>query len=272
MTDIRFIHSKVDLSPLFGKRVLVTGASGFFGQNMGRALIGKCSLALAWRENYFKMLEKEYDYILHFAPVPIEPVIECAKRNDATVLYTSSGAVYGGMKTNCRETDPTFPKTDYGREKLRSEFALKESHLDYRICRLFAFCGEGMRDYFAITAFVNAVKHGKPLTLFGGGLSIRSYLYIADAITWLLTILLKGDAGIYNVGSERPIQILELARTIAEMVTPHAEIVCDKREFHDPAPYYVPNCSKAHRLRLYQWHDLDYGIERMMNAIMPRMQ
>lgn len=265
MNENTFIRSKVDLAPLLGRRVLVTGASGFFGQHISRALTGKCLLSLAWRENYFTMLKGEYDYILHLAPVPIEPVIECAKQNMATVLYTSSGAVYGGMKQNCRETDPTFPKTDYGREKLRSEFVLKESGLDYRICRLFAFCGQGMRDYFAITAFVNAVKNNKPLVLFGGGMSIRSYLYIADAVAWMLNILLYGGRGIYNVGSERQISIKDLARMIADTRMPPAEIIEDKREFHDPAPYYVPNCSKAHAFGLFQWHDLEYGVKRMLN-------
>lgn len=264
MNDIDFIHSKVDLSPLAGSTVLVTGASGFFGGHIANALVGKCNLKVAGRDNYFVSLRHEYDYILHFAPVPIEPVLECANKNSAVVLYASSGAVYGGVQTNCREKDETFPKTDYGREKLRSEFLLKESQLDYKICRLFTFAGTGMRDYFAITAFINAAKEGRPLKLFNHGNAIRSYLYISDAVVWILKILLEGT-GIYNVGSERPISIRELSQLVSEHFTPHTDVVEDKREFHENAPYYVPNCNKAHNLDLFQWHDLDYGIKAMIN-------
>lgn len=264
MNDIDFIHSKVDLSQLRDSRILVTGATGFFGTHLANILSTiNCELTLAGRDNYFSSLRREYDYILHFAPVPIEPVIECANMGFSTVLYASSGAVYGGMHTNVRETDETFPKTDYGREKLRSEFLLKESKLDYRICRLFTFSGTGMRDYFAITAFVKAAKEGRPLMLFNHGSAIRSYMYIADAVVWILKILMHGT-GIYNVGSERPTSIKQLAELVSEHFTPNSRIVDDKREFHENAPYYVPNCDKAHRLDLWQWHDLEFAIKKMI--------
>ena len=137
MNDLDFIRSKVELSYFTGSRILVTGASGFFGTWLGRALNGRCTITLADRAGYLPSLSHEYDFILLFAPVPIEPVLECADRNGAVVLYASSGAVYGGVKRKVNEIDETFPKSDYGKEKLASEFALKESGLDYRICRLF---------------------------------------------------------------------------------------------------------------------------------------
>lgn len=264
MNDIEFIHSKVDLSPLLNKRVLITGATGFFGTHLASALSTKCDLELAGRETYFSSLRHRYDYILHFAPVPIEPIIECAIKSDAVVLYASSGAVYGGAQMAARETDETFPKTEYGREKLHSEFMLKESKLDYRICRLFTFSGTRMRNYFAITNFIQNAKRGNPLMLLSRGNVIRSYLYISDAIVWILKILLHGY-GIYNVGSERQTSIKELAVAVSEQFTPRSRILYDNREFHENAPYYVPCCLKAHALDLWQWHDLEYGIKAMIN-------
>jgi len=242
-------------------RILLTGSTGFFGTWFKQSV--NCTLST--RENYQQVLKGEYDYIIHLAPTPIEPIIECAKKNNASVLYASSGAVYGGAKQRCKETDYPNPKTSYAVEKLRSENLLIHSGLDYKICRLFTFCGEHMRDYFAITAFVNAVKNNKPLKLYGGGLSIRTYLYAKDAVDWMLKILHEGY-GVYNIGSERQISIRELANEVSGMVIPRADIISDKREFHDPAPYYVPNCDKAHRLGLFQTYDLDYGIRRMLDA------
>ena len=248
---------------LKGKLVLLTGATGFFGGHLAKALTGKCNLVLAGRDNYFVSLRHEYDYILHFAPVPIEPVLECAHKTKAKVLYASSGAVYGGKEGMVKETDETWPKTDYGKEKLRSEYLLKTSGLDYKICRLFTFSGTGMRDYFAITQFINAVKNNKPMVLFNHGNAIRSYMDISDAVEWILTILLKGK-GIYNVGSERQTSIRELARLIKDMRG--GEIIEDRKPFHENAPFYVPNCDKAHKLGLQQTISLQDSLRRMMDA------
>lgn len=246
------------------KLILITGASGFFGSWMANSLNGECDLVLANRSNLQETLKiMKYDYIFHFAPTPIEPIIECARHNDTKVLYASSGAVYGRVETKVTEEEPVNPTTDYGMFKLHNELVLKRSGLDYCIARLFAFCGKGMNGTFAITSFVDALKQGKLLHVLGGGKSVRTYLYIEDAIRWLRKIMLDGQ-GTYNVGSHREITIEQLARQVASFRIPPAELFYDKREFIDPAPYYVPDCSKAHDLGLSQWHDLCYGIERML--------
>jgi len=262
--DMEFLRNRI--RGFDRKTVLVTGATGFFGLWMTHALYGRCNLVLAGRDNLTNTLKGgDYDYIFHFAPTPIEPVIECARRNNAVVVYASSGAVYGGIEKKVSESSPTFPKTDYGKEKLRCEFLLKTSGVDYRIARLFTFCGTNMRGQFAVTAFVDAVKHGKDIPVFGGGRSVRTYLYIMDAIVWLTEIAIYGH-GIYNVGSERETTIFQLAKQVSTMVTPTAKIYCDPKPFIDPAPYYVPDCTKAHNLGLYQWHNLEYGLRKMLTA------
>jgi nucleoside-diphosphate-sugar epimerase len=66
------------------------------------------------------------------------------------------------------------------------------------------------------------------------------------------------------VGSERETTIKELAELVASFTIPHAKIVNDPKPFVEPAPYYVPDCRKAHKLDLYQWHDIEYSVRRMM--------
>ena len=66
------------------------------------------------------------------------------------------------------------------------------------------------------------------------------------------------------MGSERETSISELALYIASETTPRAPIIDDPRHFVDPAPYYVPDCSRAHKLGLIQHLDLDYAIREMM--------
>jgi nucleoside-diphosphate-sugar epimerase len=262
LPDIEFMRSKVDMEEYYGAHVLITGASGFFGSWLTYALNGKCVLTLANRDNITACLKGDYDYIFHFAPCAIEPILDCATRNMARILYASSGAVYGITYTRPREDDILNPKTEYGIKKMRDEILIKGSGLDYIIARCYAFAGPQLRDYFALTAFVKAVKAENPLTLFNRGLAVRSYLYGADLAVWLLNLMLKG-VGIYNVGSERETTIKELAELVASFTIPHAKIVNDPKPFVEPAPYYVPDCRKAHKLDLYQWHDIEYSVRRM---------
>ena len=245
------------------KRVLVTGSSGFFGRWMISALYNDCDLFLAKHDNNMGAILQGggYDYIFHFAPTPIEPVIECAKRSNAKILYASSGAVYGGIQERVTEEHPTNPITDYGYEKLRSENVLKKSGLDYCIARLFAFCGAGMKNNFAITKFVEAAKTGKPLMVYGN--PTRTYMYIVDAIEWLCKLMLS-ENGVYNVGGEKETTIRDLAKRVSTYKIPNAEILLSSKEFIQNANYYVPDCSKAHDLGLEQNFSLSYGIERMM--------
>jgi len=264
LQDLDFIRKHAKVSHYRNMRVLITGATGFVGSWLSYALSNQCrSLTLCNHENYAEALYYDYDLIFHLAPVDIRPVIDTAYHTGAKVLFTSSGAVYGGVELKPVELCPTRPKTEYGSYKLRDELTLKTSGLDYVNARLFAFAGRGMKDHFAITAFVNAAKQGRPLKLMGGGKMYRSYLYAADLAVWLINLMVDGR-GTYNVGSEREITIKDLARSVAEHVIPNAEIIEDPRPFDEPAPYYVPNCDKAHALGLMQVHDLDYAIRRML--------
>lgn len=265
LADIEFIRARVNLFEYEDRHVLITGASGFFGSWMTYALNGRCILTVANHDNIKACLQGEYDYIFHFAPCDIRPIIDCACRGKSKVLFTSSGAVYGITYERPREDAVLLGKTQYAVQKIKDEIYLKGSGLDYVIARCFAFCGSHMRDYFALTAFIKAVQQDKPLVVLNRGVAVRSYLYAADLTVWLLTLMLKGN-GIYNVGSERETTINELAGIVSSYATPHQPIEYSKKEFIEPAPYYVPDCGKAHRLGLAQWHDLEYGIRRMLNG------
>jgi len=260
--DIQFMQNNI-YNWFHHTQVLITGCEGFFGSWMYKALFGKCTLYFANHNNmplHLSKLEK-LDYIFHFAPTPIEPVIECAKRSNAKILYASTGAVYGTLHEKATEDMLYNTRNDYAIEKARNEMVLKRSGLDYCIARLFAFCGTGMKNHFAITAFVDAVKNNRPLVVYSH--SVRSYMYIADAIVWLCRIM-QSNSGIYNVGGNHEITIDKLAQRVSSYVIPKAEVIESDKDFYDPQPYYVPDCSKARDLGLQYHFNLEYGIRQML--------
>ena len=264
-SDVDYVHRESGAWRFFDKRVLITGGTGFVGSWLKESLRYTAKVTSVGRDGYEDALKGDYDLIFHCAHAPIEPVLACAYRGGAKVLFTSSGAVYGPLTTRAKENDLTNPKTQYAVSKVRDEILLKNSGLDYVIARLFAFAGQGMRDYFAVTAFVNAARAGKEIKVFGDGQSIRSYMYAADLALRLLLLMAKVN-GIYNVGSERETSICELARMVSDLSIPRTPITSTQPDFIDPARYYVPDCSKAHKLGLKQIHSLEHAVRRMIDG------
>ena len=140
-----------------------------------------------------------------------------------TVLFTSSGAVYGPQTAPVSEDAPCRPATAYGKGKLAAERLLLDAGLDVKIARCFAFTGPFLnRDiHYAVGNFVRDALAGRPIVIQGDGTPRRSYLFADDLVDWLFAILERGETGRpYNVGSDRAVSIQELAETVARVLGP----------------------------------------------------
>lgn len=212
-----------------------------------------------------------------------ERVLEAASRMGAKkLLLTSSGAVYGIQPPWLRlmpETyqgapDVTQPSSAYGEGKRAAEmlciFSGAASGIECKIARLFACVGawQPVESYFAIGNFIDDVLNGRMPRIKGDGRPYRSYLYAADAVVWLWTILFRGQANEpYNVGSEREITIAETAKLVARCGGLDADsinISSHETNFRSSARY-VPDTSKARtRLGLAERVPLEEAIVRTL--------
>ena len=281
-----------------GKRILITGGTGFVGCALiGRLMDSSAEIgittrnidrfshrapALAKRTLYFEgialdlLIGMKADYIIHLEDTGTESldhILKLAGECGARVLFASSGAVYGRhAPLYASEIDKANPNTAYAMGK-----ATLEQHAIYYsmprwegaqiscvIARMFAFVGPylPLDANYAIGNFIGDGLHGGPILVRGTGAAVRSYLYTTDLADWLLGLLLNGKSGeAYNVGSEDALTIAELAKRVATHF-PHNPEVIIKGDPSQASNVYVPDTSKAWALKLRQTVSLDDAIDR----------
>ena len=101
----------------------------------------------------------------------------------------------------------------------------------------------------------------------------RSYLYAADLVIWLMTIMFDGTPGrIYNVGSDEDVTIGDLAQRVARLAPQPVQVQIGRSA---PASQmrdrYVPSIERARsELGLTTMIRLDDAIARTMRSLQPR--
>jgi len=181
-------------------------------------------------------------------------------------LLTSSGAVYGpqpaGMarleEVYCGAPPTTADSSVYGQAKRLAEQMCTiygATHgLDTVIARCFAFISPHvpLDGPYAIGNFIRDALRSDAIRVRGDGRAVRTYLYGRDMAHWLMTLLRFGAAGeAYNVGSDQPVTMAELAAMVAAVVSPGKPVVIENSVADDGmCSTYVPDITKARSLGL----------------------
>lgn len=158
-------------------------------------------------------------------------LLELAVRKKSEMLFLSSVDVYGDCGgQRLREgvsgaLDPLNLRNVYSCAKRAAEtlcacYAAKG--VSCKIARPFQILGGGVAldDGRLHADFISQMINGDVITLKGDGAPRRTFLYVTDAISGMLTILLDGKSGeAYNVVSESgEASVLELAELMASLV------------------------------------------------------
>lgn len=200
-------------------------------------------------------------------------------------LLTSSGAVYGPQppdlvlveESYSGAPDPTQINAAYGNGKRAAEWLTsayaaqgRTRGFEATIARIFALLGPGMPldGTFAAGNFVRDVLAGTPIVIRGDGRPVRSYLYMADLCVWLLRLLESGESGqAYNVGSEQPISVRDLAEQV--LLAVGSPLAIEIRTPSDDAslpPRYVPDTRKARQsLELREVTPLSLALQKTLH-------
>jgi UDP-glucose 4-epimerase len=168
-------------------------------------------------------------------------VLDHCARFGRRVLVASSSEVYGDHpgeeeleETARRIYGPTTAtRWAYAAAKAIDEFLAlarhKEDGLDCVIARLFNTVGprQSARYGNVIPSFVSNALAGEPLEVHGDGTQVRCFCHVEDAVRALRALMDDpATAGeVFNVGSNTPIRILDLAKRVRELTSSSSELV-----------------------------------------------
>lgn len=198
--------------------------------------------------------------------------------NKPRVLNLSSGIVYGPQKLSVRNQREELislrhnSQSGYLDAKILSEKVFFDADtaglVDAISPRLYAFAGPGIAldEHFAVGNFIRDGLRGEPVKIKGSPETLRSYMYLTDLITWILTALLKPKNLNVNIGSESPLTMHELATLVSQLTSNKGVRILDRNAI---ATNYVPSTSCfRENFGVAQQIDLDQGLERWIEWLL----
>ena len=237
--------------------VLVTGHTGFIGQNLCLHLkkkgVGYVGFSRSAGYDIFDIDElyqsvKTADIVIHLAadakpgesvlsPVKtIETnirgslnVLEACRKHQVPLIYPSSCEIYGDSKIPLTEEHPINPTNPYAASKAAVDrFCFMYSScygMDIKIVRFFNPYGVHQQlNKIIPTFYFNAIK-GAPIPVFGDGTDTRDYVNIEDVVRglWMAKDLPKGES--INLATGVPTTNLEMAQKIVEYTGSESKII-----------------------------------------------
>ena len=159
-----------------------------------------------------------------------------AKRVGAKILLASTSEVYGDPKEHPQKesyngsVNPIGIRSCYDEGKRVAEtlcFDYKRIHeIDIRVMRIFNTYGPKMNlnDGRVVSNFIVQALKGKNLTIYGDGTQTRSFCYVDDLISGMVSLMNGNHCGPINIGNPNEFKIKELAELIIQKINPNLEI------------------------------------------------
>jgi len=143
-------------------------------------------------------------------------------REDFRFLHVSTDEVYGSLGPEdppFRETTPYAPNSPYAASKAASDHLVRAYHHTYGLPTLITNCSNNYGPYQfpekLIPLMILNAKQGKPLPIYGDGMNVRDWLYVADHCDAIRLVLAQGRVGeTYNIGGNCEKTNLSVVKTL----------------------------------------------------------
>lgn len=145
---------------------------------------------------------------------------------DKRFYHISTDEVYGALDfdgTFFTEQTKYQPHSPYSASKAGSDHFVRAFHDTYGMPTLVTNCSNNYGPYQfpekLIPLFINNIRHGKPLPVYGKGENVRDWLYVVDHARAIDLIFHEGKvADTYNIGGFNEWTNIDLIRVIIKTV------------------------------------------------------
>lgn len=206
------------------------------------------------------------------------------------LFLASTSEVYGKNPKSIwtEEDDLVFGSTtrarwSYGCSKAIDEFLClgyrRQSGLPVVIGRFFNVVGPRQTGAYGMVLprFIDAALKGRNLQVHDDGQQIRCFAHVADVVGAVIGLTQRAESAgeIYNIGSDAPVTILELAKRVLARTGSSSQI--EYQSYHDAYDKdfedirrRVPDLSKLRAALNYRpQHDLDGIIDSIIESLKP---
>lgn len=283
-----------------GKRIAITGASGF----LGRALADRLELLAKPKDDNsfpvpgqykfvtvlegdvrdpktFKRLDHTFDYLFHFA-APSSQVL--FKRKPAYCIEsTLKGLMNAANACQAHGIRLVFPSTgllsqdrfnEYAHCKKISEDYVAGLGIDALAVRIFATYGPGeghKADYASVPyLFARDMVEGRAPVIFGDGKQSRDFIFIDDVVNAVVRLAEECHEPVVDVGSGLPVSFNHLIKLInQELFHGDKGSYIEPQYDNVPAGYVQETGADPTRMARY-WQpqfDLEAGIKRLVESL-----
>ncbi len=163
--------------------------------------------------------------------------IELAHHHRARFLLASTSEVYGDPEVHPQpesywgHVNSVGPRSVYDEAKRFAEALTMAHHralgTDVAIARIFNTYGPRLRpdDGRVVSNFLLQAMRGESLTVYGDGSQTRSLCYVDDQVRGLVALFDSDLTGPVNIGNPDEYTVLQLARTVVELLGSSSPII-----------------------------------------------
>ena len=190
-------------------------------------VMGTLALLQAAKE-YWEELPEKYEgkRFYHISTDEVYGALELTNPEGVPAPFTTKASSEGDMAYGTEfflETTKYNPHSPYSASKAGSDHFVRAYHDTYGMPTIVTNCSNNYGPYQfpekLIPLFINNIRHGKPLPVYGKGENVRDWLFVEDHARAIDLIFHKGKiADTYNIGGFNEWKNIDLIKVIIKTV------------------------------------------------------
>jgi UDP-glucuronate 4-epimerase len=185
-------------------------------------------------------------------------------------VLSSTSSLYGARNPTPfhEDADTDKPLSPYAASKKAAEtvcFTYHHLHgLDVTVLRYFTVYGPAGRPDMSPFRFVQWIREGRPVTVYGDGTQQRDFTYIDDIARGTVAAIRPVGYEVVNLGSDKPVPLMALIRRIEALTGRSAKLRFEPAHAADMQATWA-DIGRAERLLGWQpFTQFDDGVQRLV--------